>query len=384
MVTFSVVVNLLFFSSVAIVLLKYIFKDNKVILQLDTRFLMICMLVILCRMLIPVESPLTNNIAVSMVYPEVCRFLRKPIINHSTFGDISIMAVFQFVWFIGAFVPLFRLIKAYVEIKKEIAASVEIKDSHVVGLVEKVNRQYRHPVKFRLYNMENGSTPCVFGILHPCILIPDILVTEKELEFILSHEMRHYYRGDLLLKLFCEIFKAIYWWNPFAYMLCKLIAQTQEINVDFSIMRKQTDAETLDYSACLLKLKRDSESRKADEKWLLSFQRESSGLLEKRICLMLDNLGISTQKTIVSIILSVVMVGLIIVCPNVVTFEPYSIPEGDAKESLGLREEGNYYLENEYGTYDLYVDGNYVMTSDVILVEHIPVYLQFKEESVDD
>ena len=65
MVTFSVVVNLLFFSSVAIVLLKYIFKDNKVILQLDTRFLMICMLVILCRMLIPVESPLTNNIAVT-------------------------------------------------------------------------------------------------------------------------------------------------------------------------------------------------------------------------------------------------------------------------------------------------------------------------------
>ena len=265
MVTFSVVVNLLFFSSVAIVLLKYIFKDNKVILQLDTRFLMICMLVILCRMLIPVESPLTNNIAVSRVYPEVYIALKKPIISVLE-SEISTIQVFKFIWLVGAIIRLSQLLYSYIRISRTIGACAEIKNSNMIEILEKVNRQYKHPVKFRLVHLEDGSTPCVFGIWKPRIVLTDIEVTEKELEFIFSHEMGHYYRGDLLIIMLREIFNAIYWWNPCAYMLNDLVAQTQEINVDFGIMRKLSQTEILDYSTCLVKVTRAREKSKRERR----------------------------------------------------------------------------------------------------------------------
>lgn len=379
MVTFSVMFNLLVFSSIAIVLLKYIFKDNKVILQLDTRFLLICMLVIMCRMLVPVESPLTNNIAISKVYPEVYKVLKEPLIAGSRL-EINIIGVLEFIWFAGAVVRLIQIFCSYVRISRVIRSCVEIKNPSMIEIMEKVNQKYRHPVKFRLVHLEDGSTPCVFGVWNPCIVITDIEVTEKELEFIFSHEMKHYYRGDLLIIILREVFNAIYWWNPLAYKLNDLIAQTQEINVDFSVMRKLGNKGTLDYTACLLKVTREREKYDTEERWLMSFQKESTMLLTKRINLMMQNLEISKRKTIASVLISVVMVGLIAICPNVIIFEPYGIAEEDANGSVGLKDEGNYYILNKNGTYRLYIDGKYFMTSEEILVEDIPIYLDSAEE----
>ena len=374
MVTFSVMFNLFIFSMVSILLLKYIFKDNKVILQLDTRFLLVCMLVIMCRLLIPVELPLTNSIAVSKLYPEFCRFLRNSV-DITTSNGIRVRTLLEVIWLVGALIALVRLVKSYWGIREEMKTYKEIKNPHVLEIMEKVNRQYRHPVKFRLLHMENGNTPCIFGVWKPCIMIPDIEVTEKELEFIFTHEMKHFYHGDLLIKLLCEIFKAVYWCNPFVYVLCKLIAQTQEINVDFSVMRKLTEGETLDYSSFLIKLTREREERKKNEKWLMPFQTESTELISKRVNLMMDNLKISTRRTIASITLSVVMVWVIVICPNVFIFEPYSIPEADASESVGLRDDKMFYLRNEDGTYSLYIDGEYSTRISEVFDESIPVYV---------
>ncbi len=373
MVDFSMVVNLFIFSSAAVLLLKYIFKDNKVILQLDTRFLLICMVAMVCRMLIPIESPIANNIAVSKVYPKVYKVLKEPIVV-----GVSIIGILQLIWFIGAVVRLIQITYSYIKISRGIRECTEIKNPGMLEIMERVNRQHKHPVKFRLVSSEEGSTPCVFGIFKPYIVLTDIVVTEKDLEYIFSHEMGHYYRGDLLIVILREVFNAVYWWNPFAYMLNDLIAQAQEINVDFGVLRKLDKTETYDYPACLLKLSVDG--GKDVERWLMSFKKEESDLLKKRIHLMIDNLEISKKKTIMSVLLSVVMVGLIVVCPNVISFEPYGIPEADADGSFDVDDENMYYLKDERGMYKLYIDGKYAMTSDIILDENIPIYLEVKEK----
>lgn len=382
MISFSVMFNLVVFSSIATILLWYIFKENKVILQLDTRFLLVCMAVILCRLLVPVESPLTNNIAVSTVYPEIYRFLRQTIAD-GRYGEVSILSILKFIWFGVAAILLVWLFYSYVIIIKKIKGYAEIKDPQVLALLEKVNSQYKYRAKIHLVRIDSGNTPCVFGIWRPYILMPDIEVTEKELEFIFAHELKHYYRGDLLLKLLCEIFKAVYWWNIPGYFLCKLIAQTQEINVDFSIMRKLSSDDTLDYSSFLVKLARLRELRRETEKWLIGFQKEKEILLKKRVELMMENLEVSTKKTIASVLLSMFMIGVIVVCPNVISFEAYGIPEHDVDDSVGIRDYRIFYVENENGTYDLYYDGVYVSTIDMIFDEKIPVYFSIEEAQKD-
>ena len=98
----------------------------------------------------------------------------------------------------------------------------------------------------------------------------------------------------------------------------------------------------------------------------------------------MENLEVSTKKTIASVLLSVFMIGVIVVCPNVISFEAYGIPEHDVDDSVGIREDKIYYLQNKDGTYDVYVDGEYISTSDMIFDEDIPIYYNIQEVCEDD
>ena len=98
----------------------------------------------------------------------------------------------------------------------------------------------------------------------------------------------------------------------------------------------------------------------------------------------MNNLDISVKKTVQSIILSIMMVGLIAVCPNVISFEAYNIPEQDIDDSVGLREDDKiFYLENEDGTYEIYINGkSYSLEGES--VKDIPVYSDLEEAYKDD
>ena len=75
-----------------------------------------------------------------------------------------------------------------------------------------------------------ASTPCVFGILQPCILLPDALTRKdqrQQLQFALTHEASHWSRGDLwswrLVRLaqFAFWFQPAYWWLRRQARLCQ-------------------------------------------------------------------------------------------------------------------------------------------------------------------
>ncbi|WP_092472491.1 M56 family metallopeptidase [Desulfotruncus arcticus] len=48
---------------------------------------------------------------------------------------------------------------------------------------------------------------------------PKIELSEEEWYYILSHEVAHYYHGDLWIKIVTEFLHIIYWWNPFVCLL---------------------------------------------------------------------------------------------------------------------------------------------------------------------
>lgn len=72
---------------------------------------------------------------------------------------------------------------------------------------------------------------------------------------------------------------------------------------------------------------------------------------------------ISRKKTAASIFLSAVILSLVVLCPNLIIFEPYSMPMKDVEESIGGREGGIWGIDNKDGTYDIYVGGSYLKTT---------------------
>jgi hypothetical protein len=94
---------------------------------------------------------------------------------------------------------------------------------------------------------------------------------------------------------------------------------------------------------------------------------------------MLKNQEISGKKTTASFLLATGILCMIALGPNILTFEPYAIPEEDAVGSVAGKEGVICYLDNKDGTYDIYVDGQYFKTTIEIFDEHIPIY-----ESLDE
>ncbi len=358
MFSFRALVSIIFFSSIAVVLLKLVFRNNKAILRMDIRFLLACMLLILFRMFVPIESPITNNIPIYRIYPDVYRLLRKQIWN----TDIKVLDLLGLIWLAGAVIAMVILVISYTRLLLQVNRLEEIEDSRIADIVAKIGKEHGRKTKFRLLLKRDARTPFVVGILKPNIVIPETEISDMEAYLILKHEMLHYYRGDTAVKILCEILKAIYWWNPFMYMLSRLVSDTQEINVDFQVSKGLSYLEQLEYTQCLVNAAKKRESGIGKSNWLVSFHKESPLVVRKRISLIIDNMKISRKKTAASIFLSTVILGLVVLCPNLIIFEPYSIPEELVDMSVGGREGGICGVDNKDGTYDIYMDGIYLKT----------------------
>lgn len=380
MITFSAVVNIVLFSSLSILLLSFVFRDNKAVLRLDIRFLPVCMLLILFRLLIPIESPLTKDIPISHIYPDIYMFLKEPFYTAGII-QVSILWILKFVWFTGAGVQLLKVAQTYYGLMRTIGSYQRSTDERVFRIMEEIQEERRLKIAFRIVSTEHVKTPFVFGIIRPRIVIPVMDFSEEELYFILKHEMLHFYRGDLLVKLFSEILRAVYWWNPIVIVLEKLIDNMQEINVDFRIMKDLPDEKKLDYSECLVEVAKRRGAEEESRRWIAAF--ENSSTMHKRISLMLDNMDISKRKTVASVALSAVILSLVVLCPNILIFEPYAISEEDEEGTFDIKEDNYYYLKNSSGAFDLYLNGEYIATITELLNEDIEVYSSHEEAEKD-
>lgn len=383
MIRFSELVNLVFLTGAAVVLLQIIFRNNNAILWLDARLLLGCMMAMVLRLFILADSPVSNNVPIFRVYPDLCRFLRKTLLYWNGI-EVNSIIVLQILWIVGVIFSAIYRIWGYIRTQRRIRSYKRLRNSEFAGAVKQINRELGRKAKFRLVTSKELSTPCIFGVVKPYIGMPEMELKSEEIYLVIKHEMLHYYRGDMIVKILCEALKAVYWWNPFVYMLCDLVASMQEINVDFRIVRGMPQMQQLEYVDCLVKVARNREKRKRENRWEISFRKESPSEVNKRIRLMLKNQEISGSKTTASFLLSAGILCLIVIGPNILTFEPYAIPEKDAIGSVAGKEGVIFYLDNRDGTYDIYIDGQYFKTTVEIFDKYIPVYNNLEEVKWND
>lgn len=277
------------------------------------------------------------------------------------------------IWFAGTVISLLYCFYLYYITARRVNRYSELRNEEFSNILEKINIEFGKNTKFRIVKSIEANTAYIFGFVNPHIIVPDEREwTSQEIYFILKHEMLHFYHGDMLVRVFCEVLKAIYWWNPFIYTLIRLVINTQEINVDFKVIKKMPGIEQLDYSKCLIKVARGKEGKR--KRWEVGFRKESPSAIYKRINLMLKNLKVNGKKTVFSFLVSVLILCFINICPNILIFEPYSKVEADTEGTMGVREGNIFYLKNENGTYDVYIDSQYYTTILEVFDKCVPIY----------
>lgn len=97
--------------------------------------------------------------------------------------------------------------------------------------LDKLAARLQIPRKVKLLISRHVQVPVMLGFLKPLILLPVAMVnnlTEAQLEAVLLHELAHIKRNDYLLNIFQSIVETILFFNPFVWLISKIIRMERE------------------------------------------------------------------------------------------------------------------------------------------------------------
>jgi beta-lactamase regulating signal transducer with metallopeptidase domain len=93
--------------------------------------------------------------------------------------------------------------------------------------------------KVLLYASDAVSSPVVFGVFRPRIVIPPALTHDREaLRFVLLHELAHIRRGDNALRAVSAALLCVHWFNPLVWLMFLLSGRDMELACDAAVLRR--------------------------------------------------------------------------------------------------------------------------------------------------
>ncbi len=119
--------------------------------------------------------------------------------------------------------------------REELPASPELD-----ALAENVAREIGLKHKPRVSTSLISSGPLVSGLLRPTVLLPAWFeddYTPTQQRAALAHELTHIKRGDLWALQVSEIFVALLWFNPLAYLARRAFRTDQEAACDSDVLK---------------------------------------------------------------------------------------------------------------------------------------------------
>jgi beta-lactamase regulating signal transducer with metallopeptidase domain len=142
--------------------------------------------------------------------------------------------VFAAIWMVGALAMLLRLISRIRRERREaqsLAAAIT-ESSAISGFVAD-----GIPVSFG----RGHAVPAVSGVLYPHISLPigiERLLSHRELNAVLLHEVVHARRRDNLIRLLYEVSLCVVWFHPLIWFAGTRMALYRELSCDESVIQR--------------------------------------------------------------------------------------------------------------------------------------------------
>lgn len=252
-ISIASVISCMISSSIFIILLFFILKNNKRLGKIGIVNVYIFAIFVLMRAFLPIEiykidlshtyipQKITNFIITNYIVDAVVQV-------QETFCIVQLIA---FAWIAGVIYTAKQKISGYFYCKKMLKEKIFFPSGTIKSAYQKATKRVfadnhilkRKELECKFAIMEQVNSPAVFGYFHPVILLPPISYTEQELEHIICHELFHIKHKDFILKIIRDILCIVYWWNPFiSKIFPALMDQLQELYVDYD-MNKMSDKE---------------------------------------------------------------------------------------------------------------------------------------------
>lgn len=210
--------------------------------------------------------------------------------NGIDFDTYFYIAVF---YLIGVMILSIYSIFTYLRYKRLIKKLSYDVDENFIAVFNKVKKEMNINKNIVVRYCNYIKSPCLIGIFKPCILIPQVEYSNKEISWIMRHELTHYKYKDNLIKLICFLIRIVYWFNPLIYLLIGVVENDCELACDQRVIKNKTFEEKKEYGLTITSSVKYSISlkEKFEKAYFIGFS--DSKILKKR----LENLFVKKLKS---------------------------------------------------------------------------------------
>lgn len=139
------------------------------------------------------------------------------------------------IWVIGTVVLLLLFFVLYIRSYRKLQEALPLQGNEFLHAWLHEN-QLKRTIKLRV--SDRISTPITYGIFSPKIVLPKMmcLTDNKEIEYVMSHELIHIKRFDNLWKIVSIIAVCVHWFNPLVWVMYVLFNRDLEISCDEEVI----------------------------------------------------------------------------------------------------------------------------------------------------
>ena len=188
------------------------------------------------------------------------------------------------IWMLGTSLSLLMLAAGIARLAWLTAHARRASDRWV-AFTERIRREHRLRRKVRVLLSDHPSLLATWGVLRPRIIFPAAAATWPDdlVQIILHHEIAHIRRCDWLTQMCGELLRAVYWFNPIAWLACRRLRAESEQACDDDVLRSGTEPSV--YAEHLLTLARCFSRHRP---WLPAPAMARRSTLHRRVTAMLN------------------------------------------------------------------------------------------------
>ncbi|MGM9937424.1 MAG: M56 family metallopeptidase [Candidatus Ornithomonoglobus sp.] len=190
--------------------------------------------------IVPLQALFTSHKLFKVIVPPVQTVISGGAAYNGTSFVASVFSPSAFIIILWAAVSLVLLcITAYryFRIARSLkAVSEECYNEAVLEVFSRVCYDMRIHREIEVRTSVTLTSPLLFGVLRPVVIVPEKEFSQAELIMIFTHELTHYRHCDLAIKLMMSVVRCIHFFNPAVYFLSKAINEGCELCCDEAVL----------------------------------------------------------------------------------------------------------------------------------------------------
>ena len=188
-----------------------------------------------------------------------------PAVNHTieqTSAAITLPQLLTLIWLAGMIIFVLYQAACYLSFSGVVRRWAKpVRDERILTAAQSAKDITGVKQDFKIKLCKVISTPMVFGIIKPVLLLPYVEFTDAELSIVLRHELVHLKRHDIWYKLLIMAARAIHWFNPLVHIMARAADKDMELACDAEVVKSQNAVYRRSYCEAIMRLVHNGRGR---------------------------------------------------------------------------------------------------------------------------